>query len=90
MSKRKRPFAPALVTARWLLSPAGRVSAAGSALTPDIRTRNRRLSHEITFHEEEISDVRLGTFYVFDKDKVGTLRRGLKLAQGCGGCGCGH
>jgi Chaperone of endosialidase len=39
----------------------------------------------------EISDVSLGTFYVFDKEKVGTSRRGPKFAGGgCGGCGCGQ
>jgi hypothetical protein len=51
------------------------------------------MSHEITLCEEEISDVSLATFYIFDNERAGTFRRGLKLAQGgcgCGGCGgCG-
>jgi hypothetical protein len=51
--------------------------------------RHTGLSHEITLYEEEISDVSLGTFYVFDKQKVGIRRHGLKFAQG-GGCGCGR
>jgi hypothetical protein len=49
-------------------------------------------AHEITLGEEEISDVSLATFYVFDKENPRTP--GLQLARGggCGGgggCGCG-
>ena len=52
----------------------------------------------ITLGEEEISDVSLSTFYVFDNENAGTHRRGLQLAKrtrghggsavhrGCGGC----
>jgi hypothetical protein len=48
------------------------------------------MSHEITLCEEEISDVSLATFYVFDNENAGTFRRRIKLAQGGGGCGgCG-
>src|SRR6201992_1666878 len=37
--------------------------------------------------EEEMADVSLATFYVFDKENVGG---GVQLARGCGGCGgCG-
>ena len=41
-------------------------------------------------HEEEISDVSLATFHLFDKDDLGNSRSGLQLAfRGCGGgCGC--
>ena len=43
-----------------------------------------------TLDEEEISDVSLATFYVFDNENAGTLRRGVKIAAGgCGGCGGG-
>jgi len=42
----------------------------------------------ITLGEEELSDVSLGTFYVFDKEDI-ELGQGLQLARrGCGGCGC--
>jgi endosialidase-like protein len=92
MSHRKQPskrkLAPALGAAGLSLSIAGAVSAASAAPTADIQTQNTKVSHEITLYEEEISDVSLGTFYVFDKEKVGTSRRGLKFAAGgCGGCG---
>ena len=54
-------------------------------------------SHEMTLHEEEISDVSLSTFWVFDKDSAETPRlqfaqfgcRGCRGCRGCGGCrGC--
>jgi hypothetical protein len=42
----------------------------------------------ITLGEEEISDVNLGTFYLFDKENVEFGDR-VQLAQrGCRGCGC--
>ena len=40
--------------------------------------------------EEEISDVSLATFYLFDKEDLGTSRPGVQLAAFRGGCGCGH
>jgi hypothetical protein len=60
-------------------------------------TQNAGTSHEITLREEEISDVSLATFYVFNKESTGTFRPGARLAMGgmggCGGCagcsGCG-
>ena len=43
-------------------------------------------AHEITLGEEEISDVSLATFYVFDKENR-TITPGLQLVHGgCGGC----
>jgi hypothetical protein len=48
-------------------------------------------AHEITLGEEEISDVSLATFYVFDKENPRTSQPLLQLARGCGcGHGCGH
>jgi hypothetical protein len=43
-----------------------------------------------TLDEEEISDVSLATFHLFDKDDLGS--QGIQLAafHGGGGCGCGH
>ena len=42
-----------------------------------------------TLGEEEISDVSLATFHLFDKDDLGTARAGMQLAA-VRGCGCGH
>ena len=57
----------------------------------DTPTQNTAASHEITFGEEEITDVSLATFYVFDKENVGTSEPAVQLAwRGCRGCrGCG-
>jgi hypothetical protein len=45
------------------------------------------VGHEITLGEEEISDVSLATFYVFDKENPGTSRPDVQLARGGrGGC----
>jgi hypothetical protein len=52
-------------------------------------TRNTALDHEITLGEEEISDVSLATFYVFDKENLETPIPGMQLARGGGGCGHG-
>jgi hypothetical protein len=82
--KRIRKAVPLLGAAGLSLSLAGGVSAASAAPTADIQTQNSKVSHHAILYEEEISDVTLGTFNVFDKEKIGTFRRGLKLAQG--GC----
>ena len=48
-----------------------------------------------TLDEEEISDVSLATFHLFDKEGLGNSQSGIQLAfrgcRGCGfgGCGCG-
>jgi hypothetical protein len=54
------------------LSLASGASAATEVPTADTPTQNTAVSHEITFGEEEIADVSLATFYVFDKENVGT------------------
>jgi hypothetical protein len=40
-------------------------------------------------YEEEIADVSLATFHVFDKDRAGIHGPHARLAMGVGGCGCG-
>jgi len=92
-SKRKRrgKAVPVLGAAGLSLSLASGASAATSGSTADMLTRNTGVSHQITLCEEEIFDVSLATFYVFDKENAGTFRRGARLAAGgcCGGGGCG-
>ena len=44
---------------------------------------------QITLSEEEVVDVSLGTFYVFDKEDAGGSRLGERVARACGGCGRG-
>jgi len=69
------------------LSLASGAAAGIGARAADMPARNAGVSHEITLHEEEISDVSLATFYILDKENGGTFRRGVQLALG-GGCGC--
>jgi hypothetical protein len=38
---------------------------------------------QIDLDEEEIADVSLATFYIFDKETAGTLRFSVRLAGGC-------
>jgi hypothetical protein len=99
-SKRKgRTKAVTVLGVAGALSLAG--GASGAAVGPlagDTLTANTA----VTLHEEEISDVSLSTFYVFDHENAGARRPGLQLAQrtrsrrprqGCGGsagdCGGG-
>jgi hypothetical protein len=100
-NSRKRA-ASALGIAGVSLAMAGGASAstAGSAVVP---MQNTATHHELFLGEEEISDVSLSTFYVFDKENDATLKAGVKTAwrgcrcgcargcrcgwRGCGGCG---
>jgi hypothetical protein len=97
-SKRKAgtKAVPVLGAAGLSLSLAGGTSAAATGPVADASTmKNTTQGHEITFGEEEISDVSLATFYVFEKEKAGASESGIQLARGgCGGCrgggrGCG-
>ena len=75
-TKRKRSInaVPVLSAAGLSLSLASGASTAigGPA---DMPTPKTGMSHEITLCEEEISDVSLATFYVFDNENAGTFRR---------------
>lgn len=92
-SKRKRrsKALPVLGAAGLSLSLASVASAAPGG-PADIPMRNTGDGRDITLGEEEIADVSLATFYVFDKEDIGAPGPGIQLAKhGCGGChGCGH
>jgi hypothetical protein len=87
--KRRSKALPALGFAGVSLSMASGACAPtseASANTPP-PSQNR----EIFLGEEEISDVSLATYYVFDRENAGPppLSQKLRLAAGCGaGCGC--
>src|SRR6516165_2957596 len=88
-SKRRSKALPALGFAGVSLSMASGACASteASANTPPPSQGN-----ELFLGEEELSDVSLATFYVFDKENAGTppLAQDLKLAAGgCGGGGGG-
>src|SRR6266404_5270149 len=90
-SKRKRvtKAVPALGAVGLTFSLVGGASASAVPTADTPQTPNIAPGHEITLGEEEISDVSLATFYVFDKENTGTLRGLVQEASGCGGCrGC--
>jgi hypothetical protein len=92
-SKRKRrsKAVPVLGAAGLSLSLAGGASASTGGMAADIPPQNPSPNHEIFLGEEEISDVSLSTFYVFDKENAAMPQAGEKVAWGCrcGGCRCG-
>jgi hypothetical protein len=90
VSKRKRRTkAVTALGVAGLLSLTGGASAENVDLAKDTSTENAAAHHEITLEEEEISDVSLGTFYLFDKEDAGTPHPGIQLVRGCRGCGGG-
>src|SRR5262249_23365070 len=62
---------------------AGAVSLAGGASEAAVGPPGDTLTANtaVTLYEEEISDVSLSTFYVFDHENAGVRRPGLQLAQ---------
>jgi hypothetical protein len=99
MSHAKRRSRAKAVT---VLGVAGALSLAGgaseAAVGPVGDTPAENTAPVVTLGEEEISDVSLATFYVFDNENAGAHRPGLQLAKrtrghggsavhrGCGGC----
>ena len=91
-NSRKRA-APALGIAGVSLAMAGGASASTAGSAVDVPVQNTATHHELFLGEEEISDVSLSTFYVFDKENDATLKAGVKTAYWrgcrCGGCARG-
>jgi hypothetical protein len=87
-SKRKRrrvAALPILGAAGMSLAMAGGASA--TVPIANVPSQDNELLSVITLDEEEISDVTLATFYVFDKEGLGTSGLVEKVARRCGGCG---
>jgi hypothetical protein len=90
--RRRNKAMPVLGAAGLSLALASGASAATSAPNANAVTQIATAGHEMTLREEEVADVSLATFYVFDNEAIGASRSRLKLAGmgGCGGCaGCG-
>jgi hypothetical protein len=92
-AKRRKEAVPVVGAVGVSLSLVGGASAATAVPTVDTASWDTSRS-QFTLNEEEIADVSLGTFYVFDKEHAGTPYIGEKVAQRCGGCrgcrGCGR
>src|SRR5262249_29531693 len=85
--KRRRVGLPALGAAGMSLMMAG--GAEANAPTANALSLQDTSPPAITLDEEEIADVSLGTFQVFDKENDSQLGQGIRLAArgGCGRCG---
>ena len=91
-SKKKRVMksVPVLGAAGLTFSMVGGASAAAVPTADVAQAPTVGLGHQVTLGEEEIADVSLATFYVFDKENTASAKSGVQLAyRGCGGCrGC--
>jgi hypothetical protein len=86
-SKRKRRSKAVPIAAGLSLALASEASIATPAPSLDMMTRTAREHHEIVLYEEEIFDLSLATFRVFDNEKVGACRAGKQhIAFGGGAC----
>jgi hypothetical protein len=84
--KRRGKALPVLGAAGLSLSLATNASAAIGGMNPNT------VSRQVILYEEEIADVSVATFHVFDKgeERAGVHGRRTRLAMGaCGGGGCG-
>jgi hypothetical protein len=89
-SKRLNKTVPVLGIAGMSLAVVGSgASASTTGAVADIHSQNTAARQVITLGEEELSDVSLSTFYVFDKENA-AAPQGEQVAWGrCGGCRCG-
>jgi len=88
-SKQKRKTKAAmkvLGVAGLSFSMVGSTSASTMPTAGIPKSDNTSPNQRFVLSEEEMSDVSLATFYVFDRENVGG---GVQLARGCGGCGHG-
>ena len=89
--KRGVKTAPVLGAAGLSFAMVGGASAAAVptadvAMSPTLGT-----DHQLSLGVEEIADVSLATFYVFDKESTASAKGGTQVTwvRGCGGCrGC--
>jgi hypothetical protein len=87
IGRRRSKALPALGFAGMSLSMASGACASTSEASANTSPPSQK--HELFFGEEEISDVSLATFYVFDKENAGPppLFQKPRLALG-GSCAC--
>ena len=78
--KRLKKALPVLGIAGVSFSLIGGASASTSAPAADIPSQNTSPRQEIFLGEEELSDVSLATFYVFDKEGIAKTQAGQQLA----------
>src|SRR6516165_9812137 len=89
--KRRNKTLPLLGITGASFALAGGASAATTGQASDTQLQNTSPRHEVVLGEEELTDVSLSTFYVYDKENAAKPHPGGKVAWGCrcGGCRCG-
>src|SRR6266700_1342359 len=91
MSRVKQASKKKRVTKAAMPALGGGASASAVPAADVQQTTNLAPTQALTLGEEEIADVSLATFYLFDKENTAQARGGVQLAWGCrcGGCrGC--
>ena len=88
LKRKRRSKAVPVLGAAGLMSLASGAVAQAAGPAANLPTRIIEPSHELTLSEEEVFDVSLATFYVFDREATPgfQLVRGGRAAPG----GCGH
>ncbi|HEY3791852.1 MAG TPA: hypothetical protein VGM09_08475, partial [Bradyrhizobium sp.] len=80
--KRVMKSAPVLGAAGLSFAMVGGASAA-AVPTADVATSpTLGLDHQLSLGVEEIADVSLATFHVFDKENVASAKGGVQMARG--------
>jgi hypothetical protein len=85
--KRRRKAMPVLGVAGLSLSLASGASAAIGGTSVDMLARTAPVSQQMTPRDEEITDVSLATFHVFEKENP--VRPRVRSAGVTGACGTG-
>ena len=92
-SKRKRltkaAGVPALGAAGLGLSLVGSASASALATADVPQSLNTTPNQRFVLGEEEMADVSLATFYLFDKENAGSDMQLAVVVRGCRGCRVG-
>jgi len=90
-SKRKRvtkAAVRALGATSLTFGLAGGASASATPTADVPQKSNFTPTQTITLGEEEIADVSLATFHLFDKENNGSALQQMAWGCRCGGCGC--
>jgi hypothetical protein len=89
LHKHLRKGVPVLGAAGLSLWLGGGAPAATGLATTDITTCSVVVDQGQTLREEEITDVTLATFHVFDRGEPPRLHARIAGGAGCGACGIG-
>jgi hypothetical protein len=85
--KRRRKAVPVLGAAGLSLALASGASAAVGGMNAGLPARTAPVSQQMTLRDEEITDVSLATFHVFDKENTQRPRTRVAFGGSFGACG---